>query len=197
MTPKPASNILIFEPQCYPIDLPSVTGRQWHALRFDMEQQEKSNWCWAAVAASVAHFFRPADPVKQCSIANGELRRSDCCANCDGADDPCNVPGYMMSSLYRVGHFRKWLARQAPGPGQIEKEFHRGYPLCARVVWNGGGSHYLTIVGYAKPADSPSDCMTGVAVADPWFGLSDIDYADFPKRYAIGGICTDSYYTRS
>jgi hypothetical protein len=197
MTLKPASNVLIFDPQCCPIELPSTQGSEWHALRFHMQQQEKSNWCWAAVAASIARFFRPADTVTQCSIANGELRRSDCCGNCEGADDPCNVPGYVMSSLYRVGHFKKWLAHQPPGQQQIAQEVDGSRPLCARVVWQGGGSHYLTIVGYAKPADTSPDCMTGVAVADPWFGLCDIDYADFPKRYAIGGICTDSYYTRS
>jgi hypothetical protein len=195
MTPKPASNALIFDPQCCPIELPSVPGSEWHALRFDMQQQEKSNWCWAAVAASIARFFRPADTVTQCSIANGELRRNDCCGDCEG--DRCNVPGYMMSSLYRVGHFKKWLARQPPRRQQIAQEVDGSRPLCARVVWQGGGSHYLTIVGYAKPADTLPDHITGVAVADPWFGLSDIDYADFPKRYAIGGICTDSYYTRS
>lgn len=195
MTPKPANNALIFDPQCCPIELPSVQGSEWHTLHLDMQQQEKSNWCWAAVAASVARFFRPADTVTQCSIANGELRRSDCCEDCDG--DPCNVSGYMMSSLYRVGHFRKWLARRPPHQRQIVEEVDDSRPLCARVVWQGGGSHYLTIVGYAKPAGTLPHCMTGVAVADPWFGLSDIDYADFPKRYAIGGIATDSYYTRS
>ncbi len=75
---------------------------RWHRLDFWMQHQQQTNWCWAAVATSVSHFFNPASTWTQCAVANGELNRNDCCGS--GASGPCNVYGFLGSSLTRVGH---------------------------------------------------------------------------------------------
>jgi hypothetical protein len=45
---------------------PSTTTR---ALSLTVQRQEKSEWCWAAVSASVDRFFRPDSAHTQCEIA--------------------------------------------------------------------------------------------------------------------------------
>ncbi|HEX7924032.1 MAG TPA: papain-like cysteine protease family protein [Bradyrhizobium sp.] len=180
---------------CIPIELPPLRRSRWRLLDFKNEHQEKTNWCWAAVAASVAHFYRPSSRVTQCDIANGQLGRSDCCV---GGKDACNVYGYLMSSLFRVGHFRKWTARRSASLRETQEEIGGRRPLCVRIVWNGGGAHLVTIKGYSdEPAvGGPAQNDYGLAIADPWWGLSDIDAEQFPRGYVNCGTWTDTYYTK-
>ena len=181
---------------CGPITLSAVPAPVWKLLNFKNALQERTNWCWAAVAFNVASYYDPSTAFTQCSIASGELRQD--CGCCDDATDPdpCNVYGYLMSSLFRVGHFEKWLTRPATAD-EVHDEIDDDRPLCVRIVWNGGGAHFVVIAGYAdkgSTADGKRD-IGGVAIADPWWGLSDIDFEDFPTGYINCGRCTDHYET--
>ena len=49
------------------------------ALDFTMQLQTEGNWCWAATATSVAHFYRASSAWTQCLVANAELEQTDCC----------------------------------------------------------------------------------------------------------------------
>ena len=160
---------------------------QWHRLDFHMQYQQQTNWCWAAVATSVAHFYDPASSWTQCAVANGELGRDDCCGA--GASGPCNVYGYLDTSLDRTGKLDHW----SPGTvtlAQSQAETDGGRPLGVRTAWSGGGAHFLCIVGYQI-----IDSM--LAVDDPFFGKSDVDYATFTGSYQGSGKWTDTYYTRA
>jgi hypothetical protein len=190
----------ILDLPCEPIKLASIHQSNWKVLNFNIQYQEKTNWCWAALAVSVANFYDCSAKYTQCEIANGELDRTDCCKT--SPEDPCNVLGYLMSSLYRVNHFETWhvrrpekskrLTRQVRRKieAEIKGEINHGRPLCARIIWVGGGAHFVAVYGYA--ADPEFDA---VAIADPWWGLSDVDWDDFPIRYRIGAVYTDSYHT--
>ena len=172
---------------------------RWHILPFAGKKQEQSEWCWAAVAASVADYY--GNPFKQCVIANAELGRSDCCGA--GGPKACNVYGYLMSSLYRVGHFARWCARTSvakppPMDDDIRREINGKHPLCLRVQWNGGGAHFMTITGYIDddPRPDGSVPIDRIGLADPTFNtVADIDYFDFPATYLGGGRWTDTYFT--
>jgi len=192
--PVPANRSLARDASCVDIPLPSEFNSKWHSLNFDNEIQEQSHWCWAAVSASVAHFYKTA--ATQCGIANGELSRSDCCEFEPSDDSPCNVRGFLMSALLRVGHFRDWAVGQSATEEQMRDEIDHSQPLCPRIVWFGGGAHFVTIVGYVGTSEPGVDNnhIAGLAVADPFWGLSDIDYADFPRS---GSNWTDTYYTKA
>jgi hypothetical protein len=212
MTPKSDSEASAVELQSDPIQLPLVVDSQWKRLNFDIECQQKTNWCWAALAASVARYYHPSSTVTQCEIANGELRRNDCCKSLALTDcDPCNVIGFLMSSLFRVGSLEKWAVRRPATSKRLQKQIRRNIqedireeidqerPLCARIVRPAGGGHFIAIFGYASEAthdgcDKPQ--IVGVAVADPLLGESDVDWEDFPMRYYTGAVYTDSYYTK-
>ncbi|QIO98822.1 papain-like cysteine protease family protein [Bradyrhizobium symbiodeficiens] len=189
-----------FNAACEPVQLASINKSNWKQLNFNLQYQEKTNWCWAALAVSVAKSYDASAKYTQCEVANGELNRTDCCEDCQG--DPCNVFGYLMSSLYRVQHFEVWHVRRPRKSrrlasqvrhkieAEIITEINRGRPLCARIAWVGGGAHFVAIYGYAAEAE-----LDAVAVADPWWGLSDMDWIDFPVRYRMGASYTDSYHT--
>src|ERR1700719_1931391 len=78
------------------------TKGQSHRLDFCIQHQRHSNWCWAAVATSVALFYQPAGKWTQCVVANSALGRKDCCRK--GAGGTCNVIGHLQNSLTVVGH---------------------------------------------------------------------------------------------
>ena len=54
---------------------------QSKSLGFDMQLQTQSNWCWAATATSVSHYYWWFSPWVQCTVANAELGRNDACNN--------------------------------------------------------------------------------------------------------------------
>jgi hypothetical protein len=196
-----------------PIQLSLVVDSRWKRLDFNIEYQQKTNWCWAALAASIKRFYHPSSTVTQCEIANGELRRKDCCKSLAASDhDPCNVIGFLMSSLFRVDCFEKWIVRRPTTSKRLQKEIRRKVqedireeidherPLCARIFRPAGGGHFIAIFGYASElahdvCDKPQ--IVGVAVADPLLGETDIDWDDFPTRYYTGAVYTDSYYTKA
>jgi hypothetical protein len=195
-----AETSLAFDARCQPLQLEVMSASKWTTVDFEIQYQQKTNWCWAALAVSVAKFYDTSFKHSQCDIANGELGRSDCCET--SKDDPCNVYGHLMSSLHRVEHFEEWHVRRPSKSKNLQEQIRRyvqteikqeiddGRPLCGRIIWAGGGAHFLAIYGYATDSE-----LSGVAIADPWWGLSDLDWEDFPIRYRTGAVYTDTYYT--
>jgi hypothetical protein len=157
----------------------------WQRLAFQMEPQEQSNWCWAAVATSVAHAYDNSSTWTQCEVANGELGRSDCCAG--GAGTACNVYGTLDTSLSRVGHLDH-VDSSAASWQMIHDQIAGGCPLGIRVAWAGGGAHFLVAYGWLQ--------NDFVAVDDPIYGKSDIAYDALTTSYQGSGTWTNSYYTR-
>src|SRR5262249_28827267 len=62
----------------------------WECFHFEMQQQLQSNWCWAAVASSVAKHYDQTSGWPQCEIANQELGQTCCCTN--GGSPDCDKP---------------------------------------------------------------------------------------------------------
>lgn len=155
-------------------------------LSFNMQQQTQSNWCWAAVSTSVAHYFDSASGWTQCAVADGELGRSDCCTP-GGAGGPCNVYGFLDSSLDRVGHLDHWESGSAT-MATVSAECDEGRPVGVRTAWSGGGAHFLAIIAHL-----PGDFY---GVDDPIYGKSDISEATFKTAYQGSGSWTHTYFIK-
>ncbi|SOD03873.1 Papain-like cysteine protease AvrRpt2 [bacterium JGI 053] len=153
-----------------------------------MEQQLHSRWCWAAVAVSVARFYDAGTSWTQCRLADMELGRSDCCGA--GGKGPCNVAGFLHTSLARVGHLDYWTGAAASF-ATVRVEVDQGNPFCARIAWNQGGAHFVAIFGYTEGGVTADAGL--VSVADPWYGNSDVAYTEFRERYRGSGTWTHSY----
>jgi hypothetical protein len=155
----------------------------WHRLAFIMQTQLQTNWCWAAVAASVSAFFDPNTNWTQCLIVNAELGRNDCCTN--GSSANCNIPWFLDDALTRTGNFRS-MSSGAGTMADVSQDVDIGRPLCVRIGWSGGGGHFVAIDGYHQGLDM-------VAVDDPWSGASDVSLATFQTAYLGSGSWTHSY----
>jgi hypothetical protein len=161
--------------------------REWIRLDFQGEKQKETNWCWAAVSASVSKFFNSSTRWTQCKIVNAELEMDDCCES--GGSDNCNRSWYLDLALTRTGNLRTW-ERGAKDLDEVIKEVKADKPLCARIGWEGGGGHALTIYGGNKDLDM-------VAVDDPWYGSSDVTLTALEKgQYQGSGTWTDTYRTK-
>jgi hypothetical protein len=157
-------------------------------MYFSMQHQQQSNWCWAATATSVALFYKPASGWTQCSVANNELGRTDCCAG--GASGACNVYGYLDQALNVVGRLDHWVGGTAT-IAQIENEVTFARPLGIRVAWAGGGAHFLCIMGHYNAGG-----VDYVTVDDPIYGRSDVAYSTLQSAYQGSGTWTHTYYTK-
>ena len=77
---------------------------QWDRLGFNMQSQQQTNWCWAATSTSTAVYYNATTTWTQCTVANGETGRTDCCGT--GGSGACNVYGFLDTALTRVRPFR-------------------------------------------------------------------------------------------
>jgi len=154
-----------------------------------MEHQLHSNWCWVAVATSVALFYRPQIKWTQCRVANSNLGRKNCCQN--AANGKCNKIGHLQDSLSTVRHARRprYITRPVPF-ADVRAEIDAGRPVCVRTQWAGGQvGHVMAVTGY----DTEYELLT---VDDPLYGKSHVDYDTFCTDYRGSGSWTRSYYTK-
>ena len=147
-------------------------------VALDVEHQNMSEWCWAAVSVSVNRLFRPQSTHTQCEIA-GMAMGQECCGGSAAA--ACNSP----HELHRVLGTLHLLAHDPivePVPfGRIQKEIDAGRPICVLIRWldsdgkQNGRGHFITVRGYRL---TPGQKQF-VSIGDPLYGSSEVAYAEF------------------
>jgi hypothetical protein len=173
-----ARNVLPAEPA------PAIPSS--NRLPLTVEPSGQTEWCWAAVSASVARFYTPASAWTQCAIVNRELGQNACCS--EGASSACNQPYVLGKALGLVQH----LASDFAGPltfAAIVAEVDAGWPVGVCIDWTGGGGHFVTVAGYDRNGEM-------IQVKDPLFGNSQVPLATFPIGYQGGGTWSWTYLTR-
>jgi len=152
-----------------------------------VERQALGNWCWAAIGAAFADYYRGA-PQTQHGVASG-LLGYDCSGS--GADPAlsarCNVMAMLDAVLERLGCFSHWSPGK-PALERIEAEIDAGRPIALSIDWRSGGSHYVAVTGCSVEAGD-------VYVADPLHGPSVQAFATFPHQYRGGGYWRGTYWT--
>lgn len=158
--------------------------QRWRRVNIPVQRQQQTNWCWAAVAVSIADFYGAAPT--QCAFVNTRLGRTDCCGA--GAAGPCNQTHSGRDAIDALGHLADWDASR-PGQALIRAEIDANRPMAVRVEWAGGGAHLLVVDGYLENFDF-------VAVDDPWFGTADIALSTLHSAYQGTGSVTHHYLTQ-
>jgi hypothetical protein len=160
---------------------------------FKMQTQCQTQWCWAAVAASISELStKNANHKRQCEIANDQLKakHGDCCAAKCGTDDaPFNLPGFLSRALDFVNCQRK-MFKTKQDLAKIKAEIRNENPVCVRIHFNGGNEHFVVISGFG-----PGNF---VVVRDPALGAdetSTIEYNRFPSAYRSGASLLNMYFT--
>lgn len=158
------------------------------ATGFQVQPQTQGNWCWTAVSTSVSLFYSSGSPWTQCSVADAELARSDCCGS--GASGPCNIPWYLDRALTRVGCFAG-ITASASAVATVQAEVAAVQVLCLRIGWFGGGGHFIAIAGWFTGTGG----VIYIEVEDPISGTIQLPYATLVSSYQNSGRWTHSYLT--
>ncbi len=193
---------------------PKTASTRWRAVRalslpggtsrctgLVVDAQQQTQWCWAAVSNSVAHFYDPSSPWTQCAVVNAEMSQTACCT--DGSSAACNQPWYLDLALMRVGCLQSVSAGTLPF-ATVRSLLNVDTPPCARQVWAGGGAHFVAIVccfryqsGLMSGTTSAAPTSDRLQISDPWYGDSIVDYATFVSGYMGTGTWTHSYLTQA
>lgn len=128
------------------------------SLNVTLRPQQTNKWCWAASGQMVMEYL--GYPVQQCTEANAEFGRTDCC----GAPTPGACVRGGWPEFGRYGFTFKRTSGQALTWLQIQKEIADGRrPVAFSWGWEGGGGHMMVLIGYATVGD-----VNYVEIDDPW-----------------------------
>ena len=118
-----------------------------------LHTQETNNWCWLANTQMIHQFF--GGSITQCSLANSQLGKSNCCTpeqedGCPKNDD-CNTPGNTQSAIQSLGYTLTNNATPLSWD-DLKKEIDcRKKPMVFGDGAAGGGvGHVRVIYGFAE-----------------------------------------------
>lgn len=166
----------------------SVTPPDQMSLHITLQQQQASNWCWAAcVSMCSSYYFNPW--VGQCAVASDTLKNK-CCTPIPG---PCNVP-LPLTSITNSFHLENMNA-QYSGPITAAKLLseigieHRPVVLGFTGLHIG---HVVLAIGYyaASSPYTPSNPL--VTICDP-----DSDTKGGVQYQYIDSLFPDATWTAS
>ncbi|WP_405779162.1 papain-like cysteine protease family protein [Streptomyces sp. NBC_00859] len=124
-------------------------------LNITMQEQQQTNWCWAASGNTIASWYgRNYSQNQFCNAAFGRSQNGTCPngqATLGNVQDGLNWAGITPGS-YVTG----WLQYST-----VQTEINAGRPIADRIQWASGGGHMNVIYGY----DTSSDW---VYWGDPW-----------------------------
>ena len=156
-------------------------------LDFTLEKQQLSNWCWAAIAASVGRFYGTSQLSQRqivCELLALSPERLP--ANSDN-HHVSNQQITLDRSLALVNCDSRWSTGR-PSYEQLLLEISSVCLPCARIDWRNGGAHYLVIKGINIKAKN-------LYIEDSLNGPASIAYQDFPRHYlGSGGVWTDTFW---
>jgi len=171
---------------------PPVGGGRARSLnRFVMQMQLHDNWCWAAVTASIAQFYRAQSWTVQCVVAAAE-KNTQCC-------DPVNVtacdrPAPLDTPLGRTGHFSQRVDSSEEF-STVVAEIDAQRAFACRIEWHqSSDAHFVAVAGYSVD-DSGTEYLE---IGDPLIpGTVHTTYAEFSSNYRQAGAWANSYFTLS
>lgn len=154
-------------------------------LDLAMQPQKESEWCWAAVSASVSAFFSATSPWTQCGIVSESLQQPTCCA--DGSSTACNQPYYLDRALKLVKHYASDFGGR-PADHWLDAQIEAGNPIGISISWTDGGGHFVAMDGFDHGDDA-------IDIKDSLFGDAWVPAASFPESYQGGGTWAWTYQT--
>jgi len=170
-------------------ELEPVAGPGWQLLPCNLTKQEKTEWCWVAVAQAVDRAHKVEET--QCNLARA-LIPTTCGTEC--STDECNSP-QPLANLLKV---RQRLVEPILGRikfDAIKAQIEDKALVCARLDRPPNG-HFVVICGYSESGGQK------IAIIDPSpdvaSGPQSHDYTQFLIRYDTedGGKWDQTYLTK-
>jgi len=160
-----------------------------------MEQQQETNWCWSAVAVSIHNFLNGAGPgLTQGGLATTVLEEEQQIpsgVDCSMTPGLCNYTASLDDALTMAGSLKSggFLQDQYLVFESVKNWVNANLPIGARIVWFGGGAHFIALDGYREFSSGAQQ----VHVQDPFWGPSYQNYQDLVMNYPPGGNWQDTY----
>ncbi|MEO8372542.1 MAG: papain-like cysteine protease family protein [Candidatus Solibacter sp.] len=164
----------------------------------EVEKQLETQWCWAAVAVSIHNFLNPGGTTwTQADVATPVLHaehRIGPSVDCSVTPGTCNIPAALDQALHKTGNLRRegFLPNQLLPFDNIKEWVDLHLPVGVRILWWGGGGHFVVIAGY-RVLDSIREQLL---VLDPRGYATFVDYEDLVADYGEGGIWQDTYLVK-
>jgi hypothetical protein len=158
-------------------------------INFTVQEQSQTQWCWAAVAASISVYYNAASPWSQCRLANDQLGQATCCE--DGSGAACNKPWFLYRALNATGNRQASEAGAASKP-KIKEVIPTDRPICVEITWPDGTGHFAVIQGYMEYFDGDM----GLHIEDPFYHHSYYFYDEMRTRYQGRGSWGYTQYTK-
>jgi Papain-like cysteine protease AvrRpt2 len=144
-----------------------------------VEKQQHSNWCWAAVAVSVARYYQKNGfnpPETECSLA-GRFLSGKCCQE-PFPDGACDLP-HSLEDVLR--HFNLLVG---PQHGKFSFEvtnrlIQGGTPVPVYISWGRGAGHFVVLTNSLVTKDGDP----AVYVSDPFFTSHWVLFDEFTQGY--------------
>jgi len=173
-----------------------VLIRSASLMGVDLQMQQQTNWCWAAVGTSTTLFFDPTNALTQCALAGAFLKQSPgfCCTGTNGGGPQCNTTASLSAVLTSTGTLMSVTQGTLPLQG-VRAQINNAVPIAARIGWDGGGGHFVMVTGVG-PDDPRGDNFTLVEIEDPSqsdYGSHFVPYATLVKGYRGSGTWTHYY----
>jgi hypothetical protein len=156
-------------------------------LPFNMQTQNQSNWCWAAVAVSTHLFYGGTQWPVQCGLVNQTFGLHICCQS--GSSPACNKQYYLDQALQITGNYHHYTN----GPelwSSVTQQINIRHPLGVRISLAGNLGHFLIINGYTVTPRG----IQQVVLRDSLNGNSIVPYGRLVNGYQRGSW-THSFFT--
>lgn len=113
-----------------------------------IDKQLQSNWCWAAITASLARFYKKNDFADQTKLVSTILSNGYCC-NGKGCG-MCNRPWYVGEALDHVGILRNAIPYPVSQEALI-RELACNRPVVVVIKWQQSATgHILVVSGFTR-----------------------------------------------
>lgn len=138
----------------------------WRKLNITMQQQQQTNWCWAASGNTIATFYGYGYSQNQfCNAAFGRSVNSSCPNSQATLGDVQNGLSWIgiNPGSYVTGYLRYTT---------VQTEVDANRPIETRIQWSSGGGHMHVVYGY-------DTANNWVYWGDPWPSNYRYNWADY------------------
>jgi Papain-like cysteine protease AvrRpt2/Bacterial tandem repeat domain 1 len=166
-------------------------------LRFRIQRQQQSQWCWAAVSSSIRRYYQPASTLSQVDLVNQRRGRNDCGQPGPGADgDRCNKPDNTSDVIDDLGHLAQ-MQNNSVSFADLRGQLAAGRPIFCRIEWDGGGRHAVVAAG-VEDGEFVIMCDPGSSsAADASLGTTTVvAYDSLLSNYSGSGNWIGTGYTQ-
>lgn len=155
-----------------------------NSLNLQMDRQDQTEWCWAAVSFSLDRFYDPATALSQCKVA-AQVLGSNCCED----KAICNEPLDLAIVLREINRLEQEIRRPIDSD-TLSDLIESKKPIAVGIAWFAGGAHFVVIDGWDKESN-----MVSVRDPDRTRGDTCIDLDEFTGNYANAGLWRFTYLT--